>query len=67
MVDADVIGLATPVYSYTMDAQMKTLIDRTVPRYTEIQNKDFYFIVAGYRTEMMDRTIEGFGDLRRIV
>ena len=28
MVDADVIVLATPVYFYTMDAQMKTLIDQ---------------------------------------
>lgn len=51
MVEADVIVLATPVYFYTMDAQMKTLIDRTVPRYTEIQNKDFYFIVAAADTE----------------
>ena len=31
MVQADVIVMATPVYFYTMDAQMKTLIDRTVP------------------------------------
>lgn len=62
MVEADVIVLATPVYFYTMDAQMKTLIDRTVPRYIEIQNKDFYFIVAAADTErkMMERTIEGF-------
>ena len=62
MVEADVIVLATPVYFYTMDAQMKTLIDRTVPRYTEIQNKDFYFIVAAADTErkMMERPIEGF-------
>lgn len=62
MVEADVIVLATPVYFYTMDAQMKTLIDRAVPRYTEIQNKDFYFIVAAADTErkMMERTIEGF-------
>ena len=62
MVEADVIVLATPVYFYTMDAQMKTLIDRTVPRYTEIQNKDFYFIVAAADTErkLMERTIEGF-------
>ena len=62
MVEADVIVLATPVYFYTMDAQMKTLIDRTVSRYTEIQNKDFYFIVAAADTErkMMERTIEGF-------
>ena len=44
MVTADVIVLATPVYFYTMDGQMKTFIDRTVPRYTEITNKDFYFI-----------------------
>lgn len=35
MVNADVIVFATPVYFYTMDAQLKTLIDRTVPRYTE--------------------------------
>ena len=34
MVNADVIVFATPVYFYTMDAQLKTLIDRTVPRYT---------------------------------
>lgn len=45
MVNADVIVMATPVYFYTMDGQMKTLIDRTVPRYEEIRNKDFYLIV----------------------
>jgi len=62
MVLADVIVLATPVYFYTMDAQMKTLIDRTVPRYTEIKNKDFYFIVtsADSSKDAMERTISGF-------
>lgn len=62
MVKADVIVMATPVYFYTMDAQMKTLIDRTVPRYTEISNKDFYFIVtaADKDQNMLERTIEGF-------
>lgn len=62
MVTADVIVMATPVYFYTMDAQMKTLIDRTVPRYTEIANKDFYFIVAAADTDqsMLRHTIEGF-------
>lgn len=62
MVDADVIVMATPVYFYTMNAQMKTLIDRTVPRYTEIANKDFYFIVTAADTDqfMLERTIEGF-------
>lgn len=61
MVNADVIVLATPVYFYSMDAQMKTLIDRTVPRYTEISNKDFYFIVTSADTDqaMLARTIEG--------
>jgi multimeric flavodoxin WrbA len=62
MVKADVIVMATPVYFYTMDAQMKTLIDRTVPRYTEIADKDFYFIVTAADTDqsMLERTIEGF-------
>lgn len=46
MVNADVIVMATPIYFYTMNGQMKTLIDRTVPRYEEIRNKDFYFIIA---------------------
>lgn len=46
MVTADAIVLATPVYFYTMDGQMKTFIDRTVPRYTEITDKDFYFIMT---------------------
>ena len=62
MVAADVIVMATPVYFYTMNAQMKTLIDRTCARYTEIRNKDFYFIVAAADSSKraMERTLEGF-------
>ena len=62
MVTADVIVMATPVYFYTMNAQMKTLIDRTVPRYQEISGKDFYFIVtaADDNKANMQKTIEGF-------
>lgn len=62
MIAADVIVMATPVYFYTMDAQMKTLIDRTYSRYTEISNKEMYFIVtaADSRNQAMERTIEGF-------
>lgn len=62
MIDADVIVMATPVYFYTMSAQMKTLIDRTCARYLEIKNKEFYFIVAAAETDksMMERTIDGF-------
>lgn len=62
MIAADVIVMATPVYFYTMNGQMKTLIDRTVPRYTEISGKDFYFIVAAADDSRanMEKTLEGF-------
>ncbi|MHB8066147.1 MAG: flavodoxin family protein [Ruminiclostridium sp.] len=62
MIAADVIVMATPVYFYTMDAQIKTLIDRTVPRYEEITGKEFYFIVtaADSSKQSMERTLDGF-------
>ena len=62
MVAADAIVMATPVYFYTMCAQMKTVIDRTVARYTKIANKDFYFIVtaADSNKAALEPTIEGF-------
>lgn len=62
MVNADVIVLATPVYFYSMAAQMKTLIDRTVPRYTEISDKVFYFIMTAADPDKaaLERTLEGF-------
>jgi multimeric flavodoxin WrbA len=62
MIAADVIVMATPVYFYTMCGQMKTLIDRTCARYTEINNKDFYFIVtAAVKSKpAMERTLEEF-------
>ncbi len=62
MIAADVIVMATPVYFYTMCGQMKTLIDRTCACYTEINNKEFYFIVtaADGNKKAMERTIEEF-------
>jgi multimeric flavodoxin WrbA len=62
MTAADVIVMATPVYFYTMCAQMKTLIDRTCSRYREIRNKEFYFIVtaADSNKRAMERTMEEF-------
>jgi multimeric flavodoxin WrbA len=62
MILADTIVMATPVYFYTMCAQMKTLIDRTCARYSEINNKEFYFIVsaADNSHQAMERTLEGF-------
>lgn len=60
MVGADVIVLATPVYFYTMCAQLKTLIDRSCPRYTAISNKEFYFILTAADTSRaaMNRILE---------
>lgn len=62
MVKADVIVMATPVYFYTMNGQMKTLIDRSVPRYEEISGKEFYYIVAAADDSRanMQKTIESF-------
>jgi multimeric flavodoxin WrbA len=62
MVAADVIVMATPVYFYTMCGQMKTLIDRTCARYTELSNKQFYFIVTAADNSIpaMERTVEEF-------
>jgi multimeric flavodoxin WrbA len=62
MIAADVIVMATPVYFYTMNAQMKALIDRTVAGYTAIRNKEFYFIATAAVPEkqQVERTIEGF-------
>ena len=62
MIDADVIVMATPVYFYTMNAQMKTMIDRTYARYTGISSKEFYFIMTAAvgSKSALERTLEGF-------
>ena len=46
MQKADVIVLATPVYFYTMCAQLKALIDRSVMVYPDITGKKFYFLMT---------------------
>lgn len=46
MVDADVLVLASPVYFYSVNAQLKAVIDRTVARWLEVKNKEFYYIVT---------------------
>ncbi|WP_455498749.1 flavodoxin family protein [Coprobacter sp.] len=62
MLAADMIVMATPVYFYTMSAQMKTLIDRCCGLYTEMKNKEFFFIVTAAEDdkEKMLRTIDTF-------
>ena len=62
MIEADVIVLASPVYFYSIDAQLKALIDRTVARWTEVKSKEFYYIAtcADEERESQERTIECF-------
>ena len=45
----------------------KTFIDRCVPRYTEIKNKDFYFIITAADTdkEIMEKVIESLRGFTR--
>ncbi len=62
MRSADVIVLATPVYFYTMCAQLKTMIDRTLggAQQSGLENKEFYFIAtAADGKAAMERTIDG--------
>ena len=62
MIDADVLVLASPVYFYSIDAQLKALIDRTVARWTQVKNKEFYYIVtaADGEEEAAETTIACF-------
>ena len=43
----DVLVLVSPVYYYSVTAQLKTLIDRTYSALTEISGKECYLIIAG--------------------
>ena len=66
IIKADVIVFASPVYFYAINAQIKTVIDRTVARWTEIKDKEFYYILtAAEGREIMERAVEcfrGFAD-----
>ena len=62
IIDADVLVLASPVYFYSIAAQLKTVIDRSVARWTEVQNKELYYIMtaADESREAMDGTLACF-------
>lgn len=62
MIDADVIVLSSPVYFYSIDAQLKAVIDRTVARWLEVKDKEFYYIVtaADEEKEAAETTINCF-------
>lgn len=62
MIDCDVMVLASPVYFYSIDAQLKAVIDRSVARWLEVKDKEFYYIVtaADGENEAADTTIACF-------
>lgn len=62
IIDADVIVMASPVYFYSINAQLKALIDRTVCRWTEVKNKEFYYIMtaADNEKESLETTLACF-------
>ncbi len=62
MIDADVLVLASPVYFYSIDAQLKALIDRTVARWLEVKDKEFYYIAtcADEEKESIETTLACF-------
>lgn len=52
MIDCDVMVLASPIYFYSVDAQLKAVIDRSVARWTEVRDKELYYIVAAADSEI---------------
>ena len=46
LIDADVIVLSSPVYFYSIAAQLKAVIDRTVSRWLDVKDKEFYYIMT---------------------
>ena len=64
---ADVIVMASPVYFYSIDSQMKAVIDRSVARWTNIPNKEFYYnmTAAEDSSDVMDCTLECFRGFAR--
>lgn len=48
---SDVIVFASPVYFYSVSGQLKTLIDRLVAVYTQIRDKEIYYILSAAENE----------------
>lgn len=65
MLEADVIVLSSPVYFYSISAQLKAVIDRTVAKWLQIKDKEFYYIMTAAEDSdtVMDCTLECFRGL----
>ena len=65
MISADVIVLASPIYFYSMTAQLKTLLDRCYAFMDSLTGKEFYYIISCAAdsviyTETMIASLRGF-------
>lgn len=62
MIDCDVLVLASPVYFYSIDAQLKAVIDRSVARWLEVKDKKLYYIMTAADAEKasMETTLACF-------
>jgi multimeric flavodoxin WrbA len=57
IIDCDVLVLSSPVYFYSVCAQLKAVIDRCVAKWTKIANKDLYYIMTA--AEEDEDTMDG--------
>ena len=62
MINCDVLVLASPVYFYSIDAQLKAVIDRSVARWLEVKDKELYYIMTAADAEKasMETTLACF-------
>jgi len=69
IIDCDVLVLSSPVYFYSICAQLKAVIDRTVARWTEIENKDLYYIATSAEedSDTLDGTLTCFHGFARCI
>ncbi|MBR5982430.1 MAG: flavodoxin family protein [Bacteroidales bacterium] len=67
MLEADVICFSSPVYYYSVSAQLKTFIDRMNPLYGRMKDKDFYYMITAAENDNAQigrafDAMEGFAD-----
>ena len=69
IIDCDVLVLASPVYFYSICSQLKAVIDRTVARWTQIANKELYYIATAAEADRdtLDTTLACFHGFARCI
>lgn len=59
ILEADVLVFSSPVYMYSVSAQLKAVFDRMVAKYEAIRDKELYYIMTSAEDEVntMDTTL----------